>query len=572
MEQSVIDDRRAALAVRSGSGLDVEEEVLQAHAKLLGATIGIAETDLDGRFTRVNPTLCRMLGRPAHAILGRVCDEFARTGEVADRASIVRRLVHDEHHELERLVSVVRPDGRTIALRVQLKVMFDDDDAPTHVFAQVQELTGPAWPHARDVPVDPGVLLATRESLAERLHLHLARTTGRVGVVSLDVDHLRRVNDCFGYGVGDEALDEIARRLLAAAGPEDVVARSNGDEFLVMSADLDREIGGRGLADRLAQSFGAPFHIGGHEVFLTVSLGVAQRSAGATAEGLLHDAETAVSRAKGRGGARLEVFEEADRSVAAARLELVADLHRAIARQEFRVFYQPVVALATDTVVGFEALVRWEHPGRGLVGPGEFVPAAEEAGLIPVIGEWVLEESVRQIAVWRHELHEPDLWVAVNLSPRQLVDESCVRAVAAALQRTGVDPAALRLEVTETALMDDVERSIAILLQLKALGIHIAIDDFGTGYSSLSYLRRLPVDTLKIDRSFIDGLGTDDLDTSIVETIVTLGRRLHMELLAEGVETPAHLAEVRRLGCDLGQGFLWSRPLAPEQVTEWLAR
>jgi len=286
---------------------------------------------------------------------------------------------------------------------------------------------------------------------------------------------------------------------------------------------------------------------------------------------LLRDADAAMNHAKERGRARTEVFSGDLRNRATRRLDLDSALRRSLDHGELRLVYQPVVALDTGRPVGCEALLRWDHPEHGAISPDEFIPLAERSGMIVAIGAWVLDQALAQLAAWMADGSPDDLWMAVNISARQLADPDLVSVITAALDRTGVAPTRLHLEVTESVLIDDLATTIERLDQLQSLGVHIDVDDFGTGYSSLSYLKRLPINTLKIDRSFTDGLGTDPHDTSIVHAIISLARALDLDVIAEGVETATQRSELERLGCDLGQGYHWSRPLMPDDLRAWLA-
>ena len=399
------------------------------------------------------------------------------------------------------------------------------------------------------------------------------RRGSRVGVLFFDVDHFKLVNDSLGHPAGDSVLRELAERLRSSARETDTVVRFGGDEFVVVCEDISGIEEASHIAERFAALIEEPLLIDRAERIVTVSAGVAISEPGSTQASLLRDADAAMNLAKERGRARVEVFSEAVRSQVTRRLDLDTALRRAIERDELHLVYQPVVALDTGAPVGAEALVRWDHPQLGAVSPAEFIPVAERSGLIVGIGAWVIRTAVLQLAQWHATSPvAAELWVAINLSARQLGSPVLVTTITEAFRDAGLRPGCLHLEVTESALIDDLATSIERLAALKDLGVHIDIDDFGTGYSSLSYLKRLPIDTLKIDRSFTDGLGTDPHDTTIVNAIISLGRALDLDLIAEGVETRIQLAELRRLGCRLAQGFHWSRPLPPDQFLAWVQR
>jgi diguanylate cyclase (GGDEF)-like protein/PAS domain S-box-containing protein len=418
---------------------------------------------------------------------------------------------------------------------------------------------------------DPLTGLPNRVLFLEFLTHALARSRRRqsaVAVLFLDLDRFKYVNDSFGHDTGDELLTALALRLQGVVRPGDTIARFGGDEFVVLCEDLSpgaaREQAIE-VAERLVDVVESPFSCQGQAHFLSTSVGIAcSTGVEDRPEALLRDADAAMYRAKERGKGRWEVFDEAMRLSVVQRVETENALHRAIERDEFEVYYQPVVSLRDGSCVGAEALVRWNHPERGVVSPTEFITLAEETGLVVPLGRWVLEEACRQADVWRRARDDVSFTISVNLSARQLVRTELITEVEDALRASGVPPAMICLEITESVLMDDVEVSLGAIRALKNLGVRLSIDDFGTGYSSLGYLKRLPVDTVKVDRSFVDGLGTDPEDSAIVAAVVNLGHTLGLTVVAEGVETDEQLAELVALGCDQAQGFLFSpaRPAA----------
>ena len=442
-------------------------------------------------------------------------------------------------------------------------------------FTDITERKTAAEALAHQARHDPVTGLPNRRMLTDRLEHALARAHRNgtlVGVVFFDVDHFKLVNDSLGHQAGDRVLQELASRFRMGARDSDTVVRFGGDEFVLVCEDLDGIDEVIEVAERLTALIEEPQDIDRAERVVTVSSGVAISHDGSTASSLLSDADAAMNLAKERGRAHVEVFSDELRSEATRRLELDSALRRALSRHEFHLEYQPVLTVTTGEPVGCEALLRWDIPGLGRISPSEFIPLAERSGLIVPIGAWVIGEAVRQMAEWHREVPGArGLWMAINLSPRQLGDADLVEVITHALDETGLDPASLHLEVTESAIIEDMAASVQRLTDLKALGVHIDVDDFGTGYSSLSYLKRLPIDTLKVDQSFTDGLGTDPDDSAIVRAIISLGRALDLHLIAEGVETPTQLAELESLGCDLAQGYLFSRPIEPQVFTRWLA-
>jgi len=409
--------------------------------------------------------------------------------------------------------------------------------------------------------------LPNRLLLADHLRLAIERAKRHpdhsFALVFLDLDRFKYINDSLGHAAGDELLVQIARRLEGALRPTDTVARLGGDEFALLLDGLEDEGDAIRVAERVQEELTSPFNLGGHEVFTTASVGITLSAPGYEhPEGVLRDADTAMYRAKENGKARYELFDSVMHARAVERLRLENDLRRAVERGEFEVYYQPIVSLDSDRVAGFEALVRWEHPERGLVQPTEFIPVAEETGMIVEIGQWVLRESCRQMREWqRLSFDNRLLTISVNLSSKQFLQPNLIARVRQTLHETDLDPRCLKLEITESIMMENAEEASEMLVQLRGLGVQLSIDDFGTGYSSLSYLHRFPVNTLKIDRSFVTRMGDAGENSEIVRTILTLASNLGMEVIAEGVETRGQLAQLKAMKCPYGQGFLFSRPV-----------
>jgi diguanylate cyclase (GGDEF)-like protein/PAS domain S-box-containing protein len=415
---------------------------------------------------------------------------------------------------------------------------------------------------------DPLTGLANRSLFRDRVRHALAlrqRSHHPLAVLFLDLDGFKAINDSLGHATGDRLLNAVAGRLQSVVRPGDTVARLGGDEFAVLLEDLEGLHVAQQIAARFIEELHASFALDGHEVFVGASVGVAVADRDEDADELLRNADLAMYRAKSNGKGRCEVFEPDMHAAAIERMAIEGDLRHAVVRGELRLHYQPVVELATGRVVGVEALLRWQHPTRGLVSPLDFINVAEESGLIVPVGRWVLTEACRQVAKWQRETGLP-LRLSVNLSARQLEAPRLAEHVAKTLRSTGVRANDLVLEITESMLVDNAERTIAKLHLLREIGVKLAIDDFGTGYSSLNYLRRLPVDVLKIDRSFVKGIGTEAELTSLTAAIVGIGRDLGLDTVAEGIEDPVQLAALREMGCVLGQGFLYARPLPPAEL------
>jgi diguanylate cyclase (GGDEF)-like protein/PAS domain S-box-containing protein len=400
------------------------------------------------------------------------------------------------------------------------------------------------------------------DRLTHRLALEKRRHENSFAVLFLDVDRFKVINDSIGHARGDELLIEMGRRLSTCVRPGDTVARLGGDEFTILLEDVQTRGDALKVADRLQDVLRAPFSLSGQEVFSGVSIGIAHGHAlYPRPEDLLRDADTALYRAKAQGRGRCVEFDTTMHDRAVELLKLETDLRRALERREFRLHYQPVVSLTTGEITGAEALVRWQHPERGLVAPAEFIPLAEETGLILPIGGWVLREACRQMKRWQERLDMPALEIGVNLSSKQFQQHGLVALVAAVLRETGLSPRSLRLEVTESLLMEQNGHVADNMTELRAMGVRLDLDDFGTGYSSLSYLHQFPIDTLKIDRSFIQRIGETQEGTEIVHTILTLAESLDLEVVAEGVETAEQLAMLRKLRCSHAQGYHLSRPV-----------
>ncbi|MFC7533925.1 putative bifunctional diguanylate cyclase/phosphodiesterase [Actinoplanes sp. GCM10030250] len=413
-------------------------------------------------------------------------------------------------------------------------------------------------------------LLRDRIGTAERRH---ARTAGRVSLLIIDLDDFKKVNDTLGHPAGDELLRRVAGRMTSAIRPADTLARLGGDEFAVLVEDLD-DLGLRTVADRLLEAVREPVRIANHDLIVTASIGVAIVKAGETPGGsavdeLMRDADLAMYSAKGAGGDRAAFFEPSMYAAAVAEAEARGEMEDALARGEFTVVYQPIVDLPGALPIGVEALVRWEHPTRGLIGPYEFIPQAERTGIIISLGAFVLRTALLQVAGWHRDIPGAErVRVSVNLSARQFQEPGLVEVVRDALIESGIDPGRVVLEITESLLMTDVDATIEILHALRDLGVRIAIDDFGTGYSSLSYLRRFPIDILKIDKAFIDGITVSQDDATLVEAVVGLGRALRLQTVAEGIEQPGQHSMLSELGCTYGQGYLFAKPGSAQEITD----
>jgi diguanylate cyclase (GGDEF)-like protein/PAS domain S-box-containing protein len=414
--------------------------------------------------------------------------------------------------------------------------------------------------------------LPNRHLFMERLARAVLQEKRRAGylfaVLFLDLDRFKVVNDGLGHHVGDELLVAVAARLRACVRETDTVARFGGDEFAILLDDIGAVETAVRAAERIQAALTAPVSLSGYEVFTSASIGIALSSdAWGRADHLLRNADMAMYRAKAAGTGRHELFDRAMHALALTRLQMETDLRKGVERQEFSLHYQPIVSLRTGRISGVEALLRWEHPERGWISPADFVPTAEETGIILAMGRRVLADACRQLAAWQAAVPRAGrLSVSVNLSVKQFAQADLLEQVQGALEATAIDPRLLRLEVTESVIVDNLEGAAATLQRLKGLGVQVHLDDFGTGYSSLSSLHRLPIDALKVDRSFVAGLGKEPGAAQMVRTVAMLARNLDVAVVAEGVETPEQLEQLRALGCDYAQGFLFSHPVGPADL------
>jgi diguanylate cyclase (GGDEF)-like protein/PAS domain S-box-containing protein len=476
---------------------------------------------------------------------------------------------------------IVRPDGEVRWVHRQVEVAREEGEQSLRLIGTVHEITDRKALEERlahQAFHDSLTNLPNRYLFMEHLEQALRHTrrerSRKVAVLFMDLDNFKVINDSLGHEVGDMLLRGIGERLRGELRPEDTLARLGGDEFAVLIEEVTAPSDVAKVAERVVECFREPFGVDGREITIVPSIGIALGSAGhETSEDLLRNADTAMYQAKGQD-AGYKVFDPNMYEQALRRLKLENDLRRAIEDEEFVVHYQPMVDLRSGEVRRLEALVRWEHPEQeGLLSPSQFISVAEEAGLVVPIGKWVLEQACRKVQEWQREHPRiPPLVMCVNLSARQLQHSRVVQIVGETLEETGLEPRCLSLDITESVYIEALREHTAALDELKRMGIHISIDDFGTGYSSLSYLKRLPADTLKIDKSFVKGMGDDAKDRAIVQMVIDLAHTLEMVVVAEGVESEEQAQQLKEMGCDLGQGFHFAEPLPPEAASEFLAR
>jgi diguanylate cyclase (GGDEF)-like protein/PAS domain S-box-containing protein len=536
----------------------------------------VYEPGVNGQCLYISPSIERVLGFSQ--------EHWIRDGGLWDR------LLHPE--DADRVISneaecarsgealvqeyrISRADGRVVWIRDEMTVVRGEDGNASPlfygVFLDVTDRKKMEAELERLALYDSLTGLPNRALFSDRL-AHAIERRGRAqatAVYFLDLDRFKRINDSLGHAAGDEVLREIAARIQRMLRPDDTVARFGGDEFTVLCESVGGVLEAVGVADRLQREIAQPLRAGGAELRLTASVGIALAEPGEAADcsRLVEDADAAMYRAKERGGARTELFDVAMRERAVDELSIEQELQHALERGELRLFYQPLVSLGSGEMVGAEALIRWEHPERGLLSPDQFLPVAEESGLIVEVGAWAVGEACRRLRDWDRRNGGPAAFgLAVNLSARELTHPDVVSTVLSAVRRSALDPSRLTIEVTESTAMADRDSGFRALRELSEAGMRIAIDDFGTGYSSLDHLREMPADILKIDRSFVAGMAANSPDSALVAAAIAMGRALEMEVVAEGIETSEQVADLRELGCPLGQGFLFARPLPPEEL------
>ncbi|HEX7466828.1 MAG TPA: EAL domain-containing protein, partial [Usitatibacter sp.] len=548
---------------------ELKESESRFHSAFTHAAIGMALVSTDGKFIQANKAFCEMLGRNTSELLATTLVKLVNIEDVEALQSPVEKLVRGELSSVHTEVRGLHRDGSDVWMSLNISLARDWQFRTHNLIVQAQDVSARRRAEAElyhNAYHDNLTQLSNRVHFDEQLNRAIARVQRhpeqRFAVMYLDFDRFKMVNDSLGHKAGDELLVNVAQRLKTMLRDTDVLARLGGDEFAILVEDLDRQRDAVDLAERIHKELQKPILLGTMEVAISASIGITFSTNNyQTSDQIVRDADIAMYKAKSKGKAQYALFDSSLHAHVSAQLTLENELRKALGGGQIYLDYQPICTLRDQKLVGFEALARWNHPERGLLEPSMFIPVAEETGLIVPLGNWVLSEACRQMRDWRAIRDSSVLRMSVNVSSLQLTHPDFIAHVARSLQAGEMRPEQLTLEVTESVLMNGIENAISTLMALRQMGVQLSIDDFGTGYSSLSYLATLPIDALKVDRSFIDKMTREGEGSEIVRAIFKLGQALSKEVYAEGIETSAQLALLQELGCEFGQGFLLSRPV-----------
>ncbi|MEZ5344714.1 MAG: EAL domain-containing protein [Pyrinomonadaceae bacterium] len=539
------------------------------------AAVGMALVSTAGDILKVNRALTSLLGEIETNILGKSFAGFVTDEDVNLYHQNLAIVLSGESKYRQTEVRILGKDNRELCMIWNVSLVNDQLNKSAHFIFQLQDITDRKEAEeqlAHGALHDSLTNLPNRALFLDRLELAFKRARRHFdehfAVLYLDFDRFKLVNDSYGHFVGDKLLIEIGNRLNSCLRSCDTVARLGGDEFTMLVEDVSNFEQVLRIVERIQEETAHPFVVDGKELSLSLSIGIAEWSKNySKPEYILRDADTALYQAKRLGRNRYEIFDAEMHEKAQSLLRIETDLRSAVKNNEFFLNYQPILDLKTKSLSGFEGLVRWNHPDKGLVSPMDFIPIAEETGLIIEIGEWVLREACGQLMKWQleNDLKE-NVWMSVNVSPRQFAQSDFIEMIDGIIESTGISPDSLKLELTETAMIENIEYAQNVMKQLSDRGIMLSIDDFGTGYSSLSYIHQLPLSSLKIDRTFVNQMGSGKENLEIIKTIITLAKSLSLKIIAEGIETEGQKDELVKLACEFGQGYYFAKPLSKDEV------
>ncbi len=570
--QDITERHNAEEALRTS-----EEQFRLTFAK---APIGMALTTITDEFKQVNQAFCDLLNYSENELLEFNFSNIFHPQDLENYQAKKQKLWQGENTDFQIEIRYLTKENNVVDTILTVMIVRDEEGNPLHFTNQIIDITDRKRMEHQlvyDAFHDHLTGLPNRALFMDRLEQALKQVkrdhNHLFAVLFLDLDRFKIINDSMGHLVGDKLLITIASRLAKCLRPADTVARLGGDEFTIILDDITNENDAVRIAERISEELKAPFSLDGHKVFTSTSIGIAfSNNKYNSADELLRDADLSMYHAKEQGKARYAIFNKSMHDTALNRLYVENDLRKAIDNEEFEVYYQPIICLIEENIKGFEALVRWQHPRLGLISPNDFIPIAEETGLIIPIGNWVLKEACRQLKSWQTQFSNISLQVSVNLSSQQIREVDIVKIIDQTLAETGLNSCQLKLEITESVLIENIEAATEMLLKLRDNGIQLSMDDFGTGYSSLNYLLRFPVNTLKIDKSFVKQLHCNQHHSEVVRAIVTLAHTLNMDVIAEGIETIEQLDHLKSLKCEYGQGYFFAKPLNKKEAESLISQ